>query len=184
MLNKVKVSVLLCILACGTTSVAADQYGAAAAKIDPRSGSKVEGLAIFGGAADGTHVRFGLRGLTPGKHGVHIHETADCSATDASSAGGHYNATHSKHGAPDGSPSHAGDLGNVVANSAGLVGGGDVFSKDATASEILIHIPVKDLFGHSIVIDEKEDDLKTDPNGNSGAHVGCGEIGGYPGLPW
>jgi Cu/Zn superoxide dismutase len=38
-----------------------------------------------------------LRGLTPGKHGVHIHEKA-VEGCDCNSAGGHYNPTGEQHG--------------------------------------------------------------------------------------
>jgi Cu-Zn family superoxide dismutase len=32
------------------------------------------------------------------------------------------------------------------------------------------------IIGKSVVVHEKEDDLKTDPSGNSGARVACGAI--------
>jgi superoxide dismutase, Cu-Zn family len=32
------------------------------------------------------------------------------------------------------------------------------------------------IIGKSVVVHEKEDDLKTDPSGNSGARVACGVI--------
>jgi len=32
------------------------------------------------------------------------------------------------------------------------------------------------IIGKSVVVHEKEDDLKTDPSGNSGARIACGAI--------
>lgn len=40
-----------------------------------------------------------VTGLTPGKHGFHIHQYGDCSAADGTSAGGHFNPMDEKHGA-------------------------------------------------------------------------------------
>ena len=110
-----------------------------------------------------------LAGLKPGKHGLHIHEKGDCSAPDAASAGAHFNPAHSHHGGPDTAERHAGDFGNVEADASGKV-----------------HVELKDknmklsgpdsIMGKSVVVHEKEDDLKTDPSGNSGARVACGMI--------
>lgn len=52
-----------------------------------------------------THPNLGLvtanlKGLSPGKHGVHIHEKA-VSGLDCGSTGGHYNPTGEHHGGED-----------------------------------------------------------------------------------
>ena len=49
----------------------------------------------------------------PGTHAVHIHEKGDCSAQDASSAGGHFNPGKHPHGDPKLKHHHAGDLPNL-----------------------------------------------------------------------
>src|SRR5688500_9251144 len=46
-----------------------------------------------------------ITGLTPGKHGMHVHEWGDCTAPDGMSAGGHFNPEMVDHGAP-GSATH------------------------------------------------------------------------------
>ena len=56
-----------------------------------------------------------VTGLTPGKHGFHIHEYGDMTSADGKSAGGHFNPTNEKHGAPDDAMHHVGDLGNITA---------------------------------------------------------------------
>src|SRR5215470_16773836 len=65
----------------------------ASARLESRSGSHVTGTAFF--TQDGADVKLVLEvnGLTPGVHAFHIHEKGDCSAPDATSAGGHWNST-------------------------------------------------------------------------------------------
>jgi superoxide dismutase, Cu-Zn family len=60
-----------------------------------------------------------MRGLTPGKHAVHIHATGAC--TPCSAAGGHFDPGPATNPAPDGNhPFHSGDLVNVEVNADGL----------------------------------------------------------------
>ena len=54
-------------------------------------------------------------GLSPGLHGLHIHELGDLSAGCAST-GGHYNPTGAMHGGPADAVRHVGDLGNILAD--------------------------------------------------------------------
>lgn len=140
------------------------------AKLEPKSGSKVTGTVTF--TQEGGEVRIvaDIENLTPGKHGFHIHEKGDCSAADASSAGGHYNPAHSPHhGGVDTPERHAGDFGNITADASGKAHL-DWKGKGLSLSGL------ESIQGKSVVVHEKEDDLKTDPAGNSGARVACGVI--------
>src|SRR5512132_2633312 len=85
----------------------------AIAVLHPAQGADVHGTITFREVADGVRVEGEITGLTPGKHGFHVHEFGDCSAPDASSAGGHYNPNPMAHGGPMDHVRHAGDLGNV-----------------------------------------------------------------------
>ena len=70
----------------------------AIAIIGPASGSIVTGTVTFTGSGDQITVLIDIQNATPGLHAVHIHETGDCSAPDATSAGGHWNPTDVAHG--------------------------------------------------------------------------------------
>jgi len=122
-------------------------------------------------APDTVMVMVDLTGLAPNsKHGFHIHEKGDLSAPDLSSAGGHFNPAGHKHGGPDGTMSHAGDLGNITADASGNV------KTEITAHGITVDKSNTGIIGRSIVVHAKEDDLKSDPSGNSGARVAAGVI--------
>ncbi len=146
--------------------IALPAFADAIAKIEPRSGSKVSGVAVFQGASEGAQLSLKLNGLTPGQHGFHIHEKGDCSAPDASSAGPHFNPTAAKHGGPHSAEKHKGDLGNVTADAEGSV----------ETKLLLPGIQIEQLLGRALVVHEKSDDLVSDPSGNSGPRVGCGVI--------
>lgn len=133
---------------------------------------KINGTATFTPAGNGIKVVVHVQGLTPGKHGIHIHEKADLSDPKLVSAGGHFNpggAEH-KHSGPDDNKRHAGDLGNITADDKGH--GQLEVTTDALAIE-----GANGVVGHSIIIHEKEDDLKTQqPPGNAGGRVAGGAI--------
>ena len=100
------------------------------------------------------------------KFGFHIHEFGDCSLR-ALKAGGHLSYhKHSQHGGPSDSKKHLGDLGNLSSD-----------SKGQASYEQVVKGHVKYFLGRSIIIHEKEDDLKSQPSGNSGKRIACGIIG-------
>jgi len=65
----------------------------AVALITPTKGNSVHGIVTFEKINKGVHIVAHLTGLTPGKHGFHIHEFGDITSDDGSSAGGHFNPT-------------------------------------------------------------------------------------------
>jgi superoxide dismutase, Cu-Zn family len=138
------------------------------AKIAPTQGNTAKGEVRFYKVDGGVRVIASIEGLTPGKHGFHVHEKGDCSAPDAMSAGGHFNPTGSPHGAPTAPPTarHAGDLGNLEVGPEGKANYDRVDSMLAYDS----------ITGLSVLIHAGEDDFVTQPSGNSGARVGCGVI--------
>ena len=140
----------------------------ATCKLESKSGSQVTGTVTFTKVGDDVQVVADITGLKPGKHGFHIHEKGDCSAPDAASAGAHFNPMQHKHGGTTGAERHEGDLGNIETDASGKTHLDWKGKLSLTGANSII--------GKSVVVHDKEDDLKTDPSGNSGARVACGAI--------
>lgn len=148
---------------------AADK-AAATAVIIPTEGNQVHGTVKFSEEGGKTTVAVKVSGLSPGKHGFHVHEFGDCSSADGAASGGHYAFEKSDHGSPDDPKHHTGDLGNVVANDKGEV--------DTTITDAKIHLEgPSSVVGRAVIFHKGIDDLKSQPAGNSGPRVGCGVIG-------
>ena len=160
--------VVLAVLAVGR--LGAQEPTKAIAVLHPTAGSNVSGTVTFTKGTDGIQVVADLTGLTPGKHGFHVHEFGDCSSPDGNSAGSHFNPTHKQHGAPDAADRHAGDLGNIEADASGKA---HLDWKD----KVMKLSGPDSIVGHSVIVHEKEDDLKTQPTGNAGGRLACGVIG-------
>jgi superoxide dismutase, Cu-Zn family len=153
---------------CAVVFAAHGQDGKATCKLESKSGSQVTGTVTFTKTGDDVQVVGDITGLKPGKHGIHLHEKGDCSAPDAASAGAHFNPGQHKHGGPVTAERHAGDLGNIEADADGKAHIDWKGKMSLSGTDTII--------GKSLVVHEKEDDLKTDPSGNSGARVACGVI--------
>ncbi len=143
----------------------------ALAVIESRSGSSVTGKAVFTQLASGeTKAEVWISNATPGMHGLHIHEKGDCSAPDATSAGGHFNAAGHPHAAPTDSARHNGDFGNIEI-------GADGKGHMVITTDMLTVMPGPNcVVGRSVVFHEKADDLTTQPTGAAGARYGCGVV--------
>ncbi len=95
-------------------------------------------------------VKLRIEGLSPGAHGVHIHERATCEPCGA--AGGHFDPGPVGLPSPDGNhPFHSGDLVNVVAKSNGsgrmkhttsriTLSPGPLSIFDADGSAVIVHV--------------------------------------------
>lgn len=142
----------------------------AVAVIYPTKGNTVSGKVTFTAVGGGVHIVADMEGLKPGDHGFHIHEFGDCSSTNGSSAGDHYNPTNKRHGCPNNPDHHVGDMGNITANEKGKAHY-DQINKDIKLGG------QTSIIGRSVVIHEGADDCTTQPSGNSGAKIGCGVIG-------
>jgi Cu-Zn family superoxide dismutase len=141
----------------------------AIAVLSPAPNGKVHGQVTFLQEIEGVRVIANVEGLSPGKHGFHIHEKGDCSAPDFSSAGGHFNPMGKPHGSPTDSMHHAGDFGNLEANEDGVARFERVFNWLTITGD-------NSILGHAVIIHEKADDLQTQPTGNAGGRLACGVI--------
>lgn len=151
-------------------SAPAEDAQKAIAVLSSASASKVTGSVTFTKSGDELKVVADVTGLSPGKHGFHVHEFGDCSAPDATSAGGHFNPGKHEHGAPDASNRHEGDLGNIEADASGKA------HLDIT-DKMLKLSGDGSILGRAVIVHEKTDDLKTQPTGDAGGRLACGVIG-------
>ena len=119
-----------------------------------------------------TLIKGTITGLTPGKHGFHIHEFGDMS-DGCKSMGGHYNPDDVNHGGLK--QGHVGDLENVVADEDGM-------AKFSIVAERVDLMGDRSVIGRGIVIHEDEDDLgeggdaESLKTGNAGERLACGVI--------
>jgi Cu-Zn family superoxide dismutase len=142
----------------------------AQADLEPTQGNKAKGTARFVQHGDSVEVTVKMSGLAPGGHGFHVHEKGDCSAPDATSAGGHFNPTGQPHGSPDSRERHVGDLPMLQADASGEA------RLTATIPGMSLRGGKTDIVGKALIVHAAPDDFKTQPTGNSGARVACGVI--------
>lgn len=179
--------VVLCLSACGSGSKQSDEgqtvaeeesteeqdeKNTARATMEATSGSKVTGEATFTEEDGAIVFELSVENLEPGEHAVHLHEKGDCSAEDASSAGGHWNPTMKPHGKRgDGTAFHKGDIANMSVGSDGKgtlklsVSDWSIGGPDST-----------NVIGKSVIVHANPDDFTSQPAGNAGARVSCGVI--------
>jgi len=136
----------------------------------PTQGNSVQGVVTFTKVDNGIRIVADISGLTPGKHGFHIHQYGDCRAADGTSAGGHFNPHNVPHAGPNDTPRHVGDLGNLEADQNGNAHYDRVDQVVAFSGE-------NDIIGRGVIIHAGEDDLTSQPTGAAGPRVACGVIG-------
>lgn len=108
--------------------------------------------------------------LSPGLHGIHLHERGECTPPDFASAGPHLNPAGRQHGRLNPEGPHLGDLPNLVVGADG--------SADTTFDlpPAMVGPDSGSLLGPggtAVVVHAQIDDERTDPSGNSGARVAC-----------
>ena len=89
----------------------------------------------------------------------HIHEGASCGGEGVPNSAGHYNPTNAQH------PDHAGDLPPLLSAS------GNAYLAVKTD-----RFSIREIIGRTVIIHSDPDDFHTQPSGNSGKKIGCGEI--------
>lgn len=129
--------------------------------------SEIQGNVYFYGMYKGTLVVAEIYGLPNTEengnfYGFHIHEGKNCTGNQEDSfknTGGHYNLEKLEH------PKHKGDLPPILSN--------DGIAWSAVYTE---RFYPEEIVGKTIVVHDMADDFKTQPSGNSGKKIACGEI--------
>ena len=144
----------------------------ATVNLAPASASLVSRTLTLVPMGDDMHITGEVGGLKPGDtRGFHIHEKGDCSAADASTAGGHFNPAGAAHGRSGQGPHHAGDTDNIVADAKGVA------RIDAHVTGVTLGGGAgNDIAGRAVIVHAAADDYTTQPTGNAGARVACGVI--------
>lgn len=134
----------------------------------------LRGVVTFTGVRNGTEVAVEVTGLPAfqpaqgdrppiGPHGFHLHEHGNCSVGDPSNpfqaAGGHWNPTGQPHG------NHAGDFPVLFSNNG-----------YARMTFFTNKFRVADVIGKSVIIHQSPDDYRSQPAGDAGKRLGCGEV--------
>ena len=177
------ISVILVVAGCGksntksnqTLPVSGEQKEAIVAPLMNTEGKKIGEVTLVQ-ETEGVMINVQAKDLSPGTHGIHVHETGVCTAPEFTSAGSHFNPTGKEHGFDNPKGFHLGDLPNIEVDKDGKT------SMTLTTSEITLkkgqENSILDKDGSAIVIHEKADDYKTDPAGNSGARIACAAFTG------
>ncbi|MGY1518880.1 superoxide dismutase family protein [Luteimonas sp. A482] len=144
----------------------------ATAQLQATEGNATAGTLTFAAVDGGIRVTGQVTGLRGGsEHGFHVHENGDCSAPDASSAGGHFNPASTAHGRVGQGEHHGGDSDNISANDQGV----------ATVDTLLRGVSLgdatgTDILGKGVIVHADPDDYTTQPTGNAGGRLACGVI--------
>lgn len=163
---------LLTVVAVLTVGTAQAAPPSASAILHDATGHEV-GLATLAAAPTGVLMAVRVHDLSPGLHGMHIHEYGTCEGPDFSSAGGHFNPDRRHHGLGNPNGPHAGDMPNltVAADGTGMAA--------ITLTRVTLGDGPSSLIqpgGTALVIHAKADDQHSDPAGNAGGRIACGVI--------
>lgn len=187
----------LCLLGCGEasdssaneaesagsepllTTLAPDDWNGARASFSGSDGNTIGQAVVADTPTGGVLIRIDLEGLSPGWHGIHLHQVGDCSdaAEGFKLSGGHVDPDDREHGLLNPQGPEAADLPNIYAGADGratgafyndrvALQGGDDALMDDDSFAIIVHI--------------NPDDHMTQPIGGAGDRVACAAFGSPP----
>ncbi|MBJ3763866.1 superoxide dismutase family protein [Maribius pontilimi] len=166
MKNSLKIAALLSITALPV--VAAEHVMLEArAEVMNAAGMSIGTVTINETASGTPLVIVALTDLPEGSHGIHLHETGDCSAADFTSAGGHI-AGDAEHGVFAENGPHPGDLPNAIVGADGELNL-EIFNADLVIADM-----VMDDDGAAFIVHSDPDDYTSQPSGEAGSRIACG----------
>jgi len=122
--------------------------------------------------AQGVQVIARVIGLPAGDYAMHLHAVGRCAGPDFTSAGPHFNPDAKQHGRDNPMGAHAGDLPNIRIGDRG----GDLNLMLPGLRLTDGPSPLLDADGAAVVLHAKADDYRSDPAGNAGSRIACGEV--------
>ncbi len=144
----------------------------ARASLIPLGESGVGGELVFAVENGAVRVTGAFTGLKPGStHAFHIHEFGNCTASDGSSAGGHFNPAGTEHGRVGTPTHHVGDSDNIAAD-----GQGTATIDNRLEGATLGDGSSTDIIGKGVIVHAGVDDYTSQPTGDAGARLACGVI--------
>lgn len=165
-------SLLALTLAAGAYAAGAGAQGMAHIDVKDATGKSVGMAMISAASGGGVSIAVDFKGLPPGVHALHFHQTAKCEAP-FTSAGGHFNPGGKKHGMENPEGPHAGDMANFTVAANGTAKA-TIVNKNVTMADGANSIYANG--GTALMIHAGADDMKTDPSGNAGDRIACGLV--------
>ncbi|MEP1480272.1 superoxide dismutase family protein [Sulfitobacter sp.] len=171
----IKLLATCAVVSAGTPLVAETHENAeiATAQLVGLDGDKI-GTATLTQGSGGVLIHVKVEGLTPGKHGLHLHAIGECAGDHGfKSAKGHVGLIEGGHGLLNPEGPEPGDLPNIFVGSDGE---GEMEAFTTFVSLVGGDNNLLDVDGSSLLIHEGPDDHRSQPIGGSGGRVACGTI--------
>jgi len=165
--------IVTAILLLATPVFGGGHVSSAGADLINKEGAVI-GMATLQKGSKGVLIYVKVSGLTPGKHGLHLHSHGNCDPdTGFKSAKGHVGKVEGTHGLLNPEGPEPGDLPNIFI---GTDGTGEMEAYTTFVSIDGAENALLDEDGSTLVIHEMADDHVSQPIGAAGGRVACGTI--------
>ncbi len=165
-------SLVALALATGAFAAGAGAQGMAHIDMKDAAGKSIGTAMISPVSGGGVSIAIDFKGLPPGQHALHFHQTAKCEAP-FTSAGGHFNPEGKKHGMENPEGPHAGDMANFTVAADGTA------KATITNPRVTMAMGANSIYaggGTALMVHAGADDMKSDPAGDAGARIACGLV--------